>query len=362
MPVFRPDLREIPSYTPGRPIADVAEEYGFDPAGVVKLASNELPFAPLEPVMEAMRKALLEIHRYPDTEARRLRSALSDQLDVAYDEVMVGAGSSEILRVVAMAIGGPGTSAVYAWPSFVIYRLGSILAMSDRYEVPLDGAQRHDLRAMAAAITPTTRVVYICNPNNPTGTLLSSSEVRAFVDAVPESVLVLVDEAYGEFVTEPGWESAATLALERPNVMVTRTFSKIHGLAALRIGYAISRADTIAELRKVQAPFSVTSVGLAAALESLRYPQAIADRVAMNAAGRDRIQAALGELGIEFVPSHSNFICFRLGKPDVVADAFLRHRIILRPFGEDWVRVTVGTERENGLFLTALRAVCADRR
>ena len=355
MPSFRADVREISPYVPGRPISDVAADYGFDPADVVKLASNERPVPPLPEVLDAIARAAGEAHRYPDNEGRDLRARLAEVLDVSYDEVMIGAGSSELLRVVATATGGPGTSAVYAWPSFIVYRLASILAMTDRIEVPLDAEHGHDLDAMLAAIRPDTTLVYVCNPNNPTGTVRSADEIAAFVDEVPERVLVLVDEAYHEYVTDRSHSTALPLAIERPNVIVTRTFSKVHGLAALRVGYGVSAAANIVELRKAQAPFSVTALAQAAALESLDHLDDIDARASENAEGRAHIEAALDELGIEHVPSQANFVYFRLGAPtEVVTDAFLGHAVILRPFRGGWVRVSVGSEDEIRRFVDAL--------
>jgi histidinol-phosphate aminotransferase len=355
VPTFRPDVREISPYVPGRPIADVAAEYGFDPDSVVKLASNENPLPPLPEVREVMAATLSGVNRYPDNEGRLLRAALADQLGVAFGEVMVGAGSSELLRVIAMAAGGPGTSAVYAWPSFIIYRLGSVLAMSARIEVPLDADRRHDLEAMAAAIRDDTTVVYVCNPNNPTGTVVGFAELARFVERVPEGALVVVDEAYHDYVTDPGYATAVPLALERPNVVVTRTFSKIHGLAALRVGYLVGRPDVITELRKAQAPFTVSTTGQEGALESLRHPHAIAGRGRDNASERSRLQAELRSLGVEVVDSQANFISLRLrATTEETTAAFLRHGVILRPFGGGWVRVSVGSPPENDRFLEAM--------
>jgi histidinol-phosphate aminotransferase len=355
MPTFRADVREIAPYVPGRPIEDVALEYGFDPADVIKLASNENPVPPIPSVRAAMAHMIDKVHRYPDNEARLLREKLSEVLGVRYEELMIGAGSSEILRVVAMACGGPGTSAVYGWPSFAVYRLGSIMAMTERIEVPLDDNRKFDLEAMLAAIRPDTTLIYLCNPNNPSGTFHPASDVAAFIDAIPERIMVLVDEAYHEFVTDPSHATALPFAVERPNVLVARTFSKVHGLASLRVGYGISRAENIVELRKAQAPLSVTALGQEAALESLKHPDEIAQRIADNAAGRDVLEAGLAELGVHHIPSQANFVYFRAPNgTETVTKAFLRHGIILRPFVDGWVRVSVGTPEENSRFLAAL--------
>jgi histidinol-phosphate aminotransferase len=208
---------------------------------------------------------------------------------------------------------------------------------------------------MRAAIDATTTVVYVCNPNNPTGSHLSGLEIRQFIDSVPDDVLVVVDEAYHEYVTADDYETAVRSASARPNVIVTRTFSKVYGLAALRVGYAVARPETIAELRKAQAPFSVTSVGQVGALASLSARDEIAERVRANAVERSRLEQAFADRGIEYVPSQANFVYLRLGSStERTAEAFIRHGVILRPFGDGWVRVSVGTDDENDRFLAAL--------
>ena len=354
MPTFRPDIREISPYVPGRPIADVAREHGFDPSEIAKLASNESPLPPFPEAQQVMSEMVSSSHRYPDNAARILRLAIGEHFDVPPDHVWVGGGSSELLRVVSSAVGGPGTSAVYPWPSFVIYRLGSIVAMADRIEVPLVD-HRLDLDAMAAAIRDDTTVVFLCNPNNPSGTVLPAVEVSAFISEIPDRVTVVVDEAYNEYVTDPAHATALPHALERPNVLVTRTFSQIYGLAALRVGYAFGHPETIAELRKAQAPFTVTALGQVAAVESLPHRHEVDRRAEMNASERTRLESRFDELGIDHVRSQANFVYFRLGAGTAeTTEAFVRHGIIIRPFDSGWVRVTVGTPEENTRFLDAL--------
>ncbi|MEX1004408.1 MAG: histidinol-phosphate transaminase [Acidimicrobiia bacterium] len=355
MPTFRADIREISPYTPGRSIEEVARENGFDPAEIVKLASNESPVPPVEAVQAAIRDAAAGVFRYPDNEAVALRAAIAADVGVEAANVWVGGGSSELLRVIAMAVGGPGTSAVYGWPSFIIYRLASILMMADRIEVPLRD-HLHDLDAMSAAIREDTTVVYVCNPNNPTGSHVPADAVGRFVESVSESVLVVIDEAYHEYVTARDYASAVPLALERPNVVVTRTFSKIHGLAALRVGYAIARAETITELKKAQAPFTVTTLGQAAAVESLRHGDEIDARRRHNESERSRLEAALSGLGVDHVPSQANFVYLDASKVSDPAGAYLGHGIIVRVFG-GWLRVTVGSSAENDRFLDATRSI-----
>ena len=305
--------------------------------------------------MAAMVEEIGGINRYPDNDCRDLRMALGEHLDVDPGQVWVGGGSSELLRVIATALGGEGTNAVYAWPSFVVYRLATVLAGATPKEVPLGPGEIHDLEAMKAAIDGDTTVVYVCNPNNPTGSHLSAEAVTAFVQSVPDDVLVVVDEAYHEYVTAGDYRTAVPLALARPNVIVTRTFSKVYGLAALRVGYAIGQAETITELRKAQAPFSVTSVGQVGAVASLAAGEEISRRISDNEHERARLESRFAELGLEHVPSQANFVYLRLGSStEATTEAFIRHGVILRPFGDGWVRVSVGTAAENDRFLFAL--------
>lgn len=354
---FRADLAEISPYRPGRPIIEVATEYGFDPSEIVKLASNESPLPPMPAARQAIEERIADVNRYPDNDSRLLRGRLADHLGVEPEEVWVGAGSSELLRVTANTVGGPGTSAVYAWPSFVVYRLATRLAHSEAIEVPLTAGGVHDLDAMAAAIRPDTSLVYVCNPNNPTGTLVDPARLERFLDEVPGDVLVLVDEAYHEYVTDKDYRSLLSQATVRPNLIVTRTFSKIYALASLRVGYAVTAASTIEQLRKAQAPFSVNDLGQAAAIASLDSPDELESRVSLNAEGRAWLENRLSGLGVRFMASQANFVYLRLGAPtEVVTEAFVRHGVIVRPFPAGWVRVSVGTTAENRRFADALDA------
>ncbi len=354
---IRPDLREIPPYRPGRSIVDVAREWGLDVSDVIKLASNECPLPPFPEVQAAVAAAAGTIHRYPDNDAREAREAIAAHVGVDPAQIWVGAGSSELLRIMALAVGGPGTSALYAWPSFVIYRLATTLAMSEPIEVPLDDAMVHDPEAMLAALRDDTTIVYLCNPNNPTGTLLDPDQVARFIERVPPDVVVVVDEAYHEYVTVEGHHSAIGLVGDHPNLVVARTLSKIYGLAGLRIGYVVGQAETVAELRCPQAPFSVNSLAQVAAVEALRHPERVEERRELNRAGRERIERGLAELGVPYVPSQTNFVFFRPG-PDtaLTADTFLGHGVVIRGLSMGWVRVTVGSDEENRRFLEVLAA------
>jgi histidinol-phosphate aminotransferase len=359
MPRFRPDISAISPYVPGRSIEEVASEIGMTPDQIVKLASNESPEGPFPGVLEAAFKALAGSNRYPDDDiSSGLTASLSAHLGVSADHLWLGNGSVGLIGHVAIAVGGPDTSAVYAWPSFVMYRIASKWAMSEVIEVPLDRAHVHDLVAMKEAIRADTTVVYLCNPNNPTGTIVSSESMTDFIDSLPESVLVVVDEAYHHFVTDPGYATAIPEALRRPNVLILRTFSKIYALAALRVGYGVGQPGLIAELRKSQPPFTVAQVAQVAAAHSLEDPGELERRAKANEAARHQLLGVLTERSLPHTQSEANFVYFELGTPgDVAAEQFSREGVIVRPMGKGWLRVTIGTEEENRRFVEALDVV-----
>jgi histidinol-phosphate aminotransferase len=360
MPTFRQDLSAIGAYVPGRPIDDLAAELGVTPDQIVKLASNESPDGPFPGVIEAAKLGLADSHRYPDNDTVELTSALSRWLGVPSANLWLGAGSVALLGSIALAVGGPGTSSVLAWPSFVMYRTVSLWAFSDALEVPLTPDLVHDLEAMRAAIRDDTTVVYLCNPNNPTGTIVGGDQLDWFVGSVPDRVLIVVDEAYHDYVTDPSYRSALRLAVDRPNVIVLRTFSKIFGLASHRVGYAIGAAATIAQLRKTQIPFSLSEVAQAAATASLGDEVEHRRRVAANEAGRHHLQGVLEERGLPHSETHANFVYVRIGEDSSsVGDAFMKRGVIIRPMSKGWIRVTVGNDSENKKFVSALDEVLA---
>lgn len=352
---MRPGVAKIPPYEAGRSIEEVARSIGLDPATVIKLASNESPIPPFPEVIEAIAAAAAGSNRYPDNDWFELAEAVAARLQIDPDHLMFGGGTSELLRVTSLAVGGAGTSAVYPWPSFIIYRMGSVLAGSTTIEVPLTADYHLDLDAMASAIRGDTTVVFLCNPNNPTGTHRSAADVAGFIDSIPQRTLVVVDEAYFEYVTAFDYRSALSLALERPNVIVLRTFSKIYSLASLRVGYAIGQPSTLADLRRAQAPFTVSGLAQVAALTAVRYPNRVAERAEFNAGERSRIEKALQERRVEYVPSQANFVYLHPeGIDDDTFQAFLHLGVIVRQFGGGWIRVTIGSVEENERFLKAL--------
>ncbi|MDE0231951.1 MAG: histidinol-phosphate transaminase [bacterium] len=354
MEFLRTDLSDIAVYKPGPRLPELAREFGFDLDTLVEVATNENPYQPLIEVQEVMARVVSGVNRYPDINAYELRSALSEHLGVAVENVWCGAGSSELIRLIALAVGGPGREAVFGWPSFAMYPLCTRYAMMTPVTVPLTAGHRLDPDSLLSAIGSDTVLVYICNPNNPSGTYLASDDVLRLIEGIPERVLVVMDEAYHEYATASDYRGTVREAAERPNLVTLRTFSKVYGMAALRVGYAVGSPETLLQLRKVQSPFTVSSVGQAGAVEALRHQDQIAGRVAENARERDRIHRGLGNLGITQVESQTNYIYFTVGLDSrQTAENFLREGVLLRAYPGDWARVSVGTPQENDRFLAA---------
>lgn len=353
-PRYRPDLDRIHPYRPGRPIAEVAAEFGL--SEVIKLASNESPEPPFPEVQEVIAAHAATLNRYPDNAKPLLVRALADHLGVPAERIWCGGASNELMLITAFAMGGPGTSSVYGWPSFSLYQIGSRAAFADDIAVPLDDRHRHDLEAMRAAIRPDTTVVYVCNPNNPTSTIVAGDALEAFIDSVPDHVLVVVDEAYAEFATDPNFRSVIPLAATRDNVMVTRTFSKVYGLAGLRVGYAITHPDSIEHFRRIQLPFTVNSLGEVAAAEALRHQHRVKERAARNAEAIEFLTTALRSRDIEVANSQTNFVYAYFGEAaKTTTQALLEQGIIVRPvIPEGWLRITAGSPEENERFARAL--------
>jgi histidinol-phosphate aminotransferase len=360
MPRFRPEIAALNPYKVGRQLEDVARAHGLDPADIVKLTANEGPEGPFPGVVEAAAEVLAGSNRYPDNACWDLGHALAEEMGVEFSNLLFGAGSVALLAEIANAVGGPGTKMVYGWPSFVMYRFAAIWAGSGYVEVPLDEELGLDLDAMRAAVDDETTLVVVCNPNNPTGTIKPGEAVEAFIDEIPESVLVVVDEAYHEFVTDPRYRTQVPLAVSRPNVVVLRTFSKIYALAGLRIGYAIAQPALLTELRKAQAPLTVSRVAQAAARASLGQPEEVERRRSENAARRHHLAGALAEREIPTAESHTNFIFFELGeRAEEVVEQMTANGVIIRGMGVGWVRATIGNDEENRRFIEALDTALA---
>ncbi len=354
----KPSVRTQPVYEPGKPIEYVARELGLDPAGIVKLASNENPFGPSPLALAAARRALEHGELYPDGGCFELRQKLATTHRLGADQFVVGNGSNEIIELLGHVFVGAGDEVVMGAPAFVVYKLVTLLFGAKAVEVPLRD-WRHDLAAIAAAITPRTKLVYVCTPNNPTGTANTEPELLAFVRALPEHVIAVIDEAYAEYVESP--PDLRPLIAEGRKVVCLRTFSKIYGLASLRVGYGYASAELCALLNRVRQPFNVNAIAQAAALAALD-DTAFAERCAReNRTGLRQLEQGCRELGLEFVPSVANFMLIRVGDGLRVFDALQRRGLIVRPVKSyglpEWVRVTVGSYAQNERLLRELRAV-----
>jgi histidinol-phosphate aminotransferase len=355
-----PRLAAIPRYEPGLTTAEVLARFGLDHA--VKLASNESPFPPLPEVAEVIAAGTAGLNRYPDGPARALRRSLAEHHGVGPDEVVVGNGSCELILYAGQALLDPGTSVVHADPAFALYPHLAAAAGARAVPVPLAPDLGHDLDAMAAAVDEQTRLVIVCNPNNPTGVYRSADEIERFIDALPEDLAILIDEAYFDFVDRPDAGRTMSLARGRPNLMVTRTFSKAHGLCGLRVGYGVGGAGWIEAIDRVRQPFNTNALAQAAALESLRHPADLERRVREVVAERARVERGLASTRWGFTPSRANFILVR-PDPDPVAgstgahEQLLRLGVIVRDGASlgcpGHLRVSIGTPDENDAFLSA---------
>ncbi|MBC9070712.1 histidinol-phosphate transaminase [Thauera sp. CAU 1555] len=351
-------IRAISPYQPGKPISELAREMGIPEASIVKLASNENPLGMGPRAREAALAALSGIERYPDGNGFALKGALSRRLGVAPEQVVLGNGSNDVLELAARAFLAPGRSAVFSQYAFAVYPL-AINAVGARGIQVAAKDYGHDLDAMAAAIGPDTRIVFVANPNNPTGTFMHGPELEAFLQRVPQDVLVVLDEAYTEYLNaEQRYDSIAWLP-RFPNLLVSRTFSKAYGLAGLRVGYGIAHPDVADLMNRVRQPFNVSSVALAAAEAALGDEEFLAQSARVNERGMAQITEALAELGLEWIPSAGNFVTFRVGEAAAVNASLLRQGVIVRPIASygmpEWLRVSIGLPEENARFIAALK-------
>jgi histidinol-phosphate aminotransferase len=361
---FIPELAGIAPYRPGLPIEAVRREYGLDT--VVKLASNEFPLPPFPEVHTVITAALDRLQRYPDGSSTDLRVAAAAHHGRDPREVTVGCGTCELLYLLAQTTLGRGDEVVFATPSFSCYRDVAATRGAVPVAVPLKDF-RHDLEAMAAAVTPRTRLVFVCNPNNPTGTYVEPDEIRRLVEAVPGDVMVVVDEAYVEFVTDGDREASLDIQRDHDNVVVLRTFSKIYGLCGLRTGLGICAPEVREAVDKVRQPFNVNLLGQLAAVEALKHQGRVAERRETNARLRGLMTEGLAERGRPTVPSQSNFMLVGIDglsvPQDEVCGALLARGVILRDGNAlgcpGWARVTVGTEDEIAFFLGKLDELAA---
>ena len=354
--LIRAELDGLRPYAPGLREEQVRERSGRD--DICKLSSNEHPYPPTQRVIAAMEAALGELNRYPEGGASDLKDKLATRLGVLPAQIAVGNGSNELLRLIAQAVLRPGDEVVYAWPSFVVYPMVTDIFEATHVKVPLAAGEVHDLDAMLAAVTERTRLLFCCNPNNPTGTIYTRAVFERFLAAVPPHVLVVLDEAYFEFVTSPVYpDGLAYFYGERP-LVVARTFSKIHSLAGLRVGYAVAPEPLVRALDCIREPFNVNSVAQAAAFAALDDDAEVARRRAENQEQKTYLYASFDRLGINWVPSEANFVYVKTKRPVEVFEALLGEGVIVRDFGNaPALRVGVGSPEETRRTIEAFEAV-----
>jgi histidinol-phosphate aminotransferase len=356
--LVKPSVLTQPVYEPGKPIEDVARELGLDPAGIIKLASNENPFGPSPRAVEAARSALEHGSVYPDGGCFALRQKLAAVYGLDAGQFVVGNGSNEIIELLGHVLLGPGDEVVMGVPAFAVYKLVVLLFGARPVEVPLVNF-RHDLAAMARAVTPRTKLVFLPSPNNPTGTANTEAEIAAFVRGLPEHVVFAFDEAYAEFLEAP--PDLRPFIREGRKVICLRTFSKIHGLASLRMGYGYASTEFITLLNRVRQPFNANAIGQAAALAALDDREFTQKCAKENRAGLRQLEAGFLALGLEFVPSVANFILVKVGDGARVFEALQQRGVIVRPLKPyglpEWLRVTVGQREQNDRVLAELKTI-----
>jgi len=355
---LNPALQKLPTYQPGRPIEEVARELGLPATGIIKVASNENPLGPSRLALAAMKKALAQSNLYPDGNAYYLKQKLANKLGVGPEHLILGNGSNEIIEFIGHTLLSPGAEVVASQYCFLVYPIVTALFGAKLVTVPAKHFG-HDLDAMLAAITPRTRVVFVANPNNPTGTVVSAEALQQFVRAVPANVLVALDEAYLEFLDAPHDLLPEIRSGERPNLLLMRTFSKIYGLAGLRIGYGIGHPGLIAAMEKVRQPFNLNAICQAGALAALDDTQHVERTRKNNARGLRLFAREFRRLKREFVPSAANFILVRVEDGTRVFNEMQKLGVIVRPMAgyglPEWIRISIGTARENQRCLEALR-------
>jgi histidinol-phosphate aminotransferase len=353
--LIRDEVAPLIPYAPGLRASEVRERTGV--GKVRKLSSNENPYGPFPSAMRAVEAVLPHLNRYPDGSARALKRRIAEHLAVDERFVVLGNGSNELLRIIGQSVLEPGTECVFSWPSFVVYPMVTQLMGATAVKVALGEGEVHDLDAMAAAITDRTRLVFLCNPNNPTGTIYRRAEFERFLDRVPDHVLVVVDEAYFEYVTDDGYpDGLRYFDGERP-LCVLRTFSKIYSLAGLRIGYGVMPAAMVAAVDKVREPFNVNTPAQVAAYYSLSDAEEVARRSAENAEERRRLCSAFDRLGVSWVPSETNFVYVRTDRSAELFEALLANGIIVRDFGTSpALRVGIGRPEDTEATIRAFEA------
>lgn len=349
-------ILKLVSYEPGKPVEELAREMGLRPEEIVKLASNENPLGPSPKAVAAMREALDRAHFYPDGGGWALRTAIAEKLGLTRENVVLGNGSNEIIEFIGHAFLRPGDEVITARHAFAVYTLMAQLFGAKTIEVP-DPGFTHDLNAMLAAVSWRTRQIFIANPNNPTGTMVGQQEIDDFMGRVPEEVLVVFDEAYYEFLDNP--PNVLKFVRDGRNVVIMRTFSKIQGLAGLRIGYGLASKEIAEVLQKTRQPFNANSIAQAGALAGIYDDEYMRETRELTHEGREFLQSTFLSMGLEFVPSAANFVLVRVGDGDKVVEALLRRGLIVRAMRSyklpEWIRVSVGTMDQNRRFVAELQ-------
>jgi len=364
---FGPEyVRAIAPYQAGKPISEVAREFGLDEAHIVKLASNENPFGVPESAKQAMVQAASELGRYPDANGFELKQALAARYDVPAEWITLGNGSNDILEIAAHAFVEKGQSVVYAQYSFAVYALAT-QGIGARHIVVPARDHGHDLAAMLDAIEEDTRLVFIANPNNPTGTFIPGAEIEAFLQRVPPNVVVVLDEAYNEFLAGDDQYESAAWVRQYPNLLVSRTFSKAYGLAGLRVGFGLAQPQLTDLMNRIRQPFNVNSLAQAAAIAALNDREFLEKSARNNTAGYRQFVEAFEQMGLQYVPSYGNFVLVKVGD-DLAAGArinlaLLRQGVIVRPVGNyglpEWLRISIGLPQENAVLIAALQKALA---
>ena len=351
-------IRAIQPYVPGKPIEELERELGIQNS--IKLASNENPLGPSPGALTAIEGSFSDLNRYPDGAGYYLKKALSETLSVHEDELILGNGSNELLDIAARTFMTAGDEAVMAVPSFVVYGMAVQSVGGVSVQVPLKDF-RHNLVAMADAVTPKTKMVFIANPNNPTGTFNTADEFDLFMSGMTDNILVVVDEAYYEYVSSPDYADSMKHFSAGKNLLVLRTFSKIYGLAGLRIGYGIANKEIVTDMNRLREPFNTNSVAQKAALAALGDNEHVEASRKNNEQGKRYLYAELTSLGISYVPTEANFIYIPIADSMAVYNGLLKKGVIIRPMGPKAIRVTIGLPEENRRFIEALKAVTSEQ-
>ena len=344
----------IQPYVPGKPIEELERELGI--TNSIKLASNENPVGPSPKALEVIRNSCSDINRYPDGAGYYLKRVLSEKLSVSEEELILGNGSNELLNIAARTFLQDGDEAVMAVPSFVVYAMAVQAVGGKAIQVPLKN-YTHDLEAMAGAITPKTKMLFIANPNNPTGTMNKKDEFERMMEKVPDTTLVVLDEAYYEYVTDRDYADSMKYLHTRKNVLILRTFSKIYGLAGLRIGYGIAKKEILNDMNRLREPFNTNSLAQKAAIAALNDPEHVSHSRNINEAGKTYLYNELDSLGVTYVPTEANFLYIPVEKAMAVYEKLMTMGVIIRPMGPHAIRVTIGLPGENKRFIEAFRTV-----